>query len=92
MKGSMMRTPLTLPATVALMTAFLAACGTPEQVAYNADPVLAMSEEYGPPCEKSGYAKGSNDWRNCIVQTSRRDDLTRQSLFNDRYMQWYWTR
>jgi hypothetical protein len=84
----MMRTLLALLAT----TALLAACGTPEQIAYNEDPVMAMSEEYGPPCEKSGYAKGSNQWRSCIVQTSRRDDLTRQSLFHDRYMQWYWTR
>jgi len=88
MKGNMMRTPLMMLAAVAC----LAACGTPEQVAYNADPVLAMSEEYGPPCEKKGYAKGSDDWRSCIAQTSRRDNLIRQSLFQDRYMQWYWTR
>ena len=87
-----MHTPLHTPFTTLAAAACLAACGTPEQLAYNADPVLAMSEEYGLPCEKSGYAKGSNDWRNCIVQTSRRDDLTRQALYHDRYMQWYWTR
>lgn len=81
-----------IPFTMLAVAASLAACGTPEQVAYNADPVLAMSEEYGPSCEKSGHARGSEAWRGCIVQTSRRDDLTRQSLFHDRYMQWYWTR
>jgi len=86
--GTSLSTPLTLLAAAAL----LAACGTPEQAAYNADPIMAMSEEYGPPCEKSGYAKGSAAWRSCIEQTSRRDDLVRHSLHLDRYMQWYWIR
>jgi hypothetical protein len=86
-KGSIMRTPLAMLAA----SAFLTACGTPEQIAYQQDPVMAMSEEYGPPCEKTGYAKGTEQWRNCIVQTSRRDDLTKHALHYDRYMQWYWT-
>lgn len=82
-----MRTPLSMLAA----SACLAACGTPEQIAYQQDPVMAMSEEYGPPCEKAGYAKGTEQWRSCIVQTSRRDDLAKQALHYDRYMQWYWT-
>lgn len=84
-----MRTPL---AFLAAATGLLAACGTPEQLAYHHDPVLAMSEEYGPACGKGGYPKGSQQWRHCIVQTSTWDDLIRQGLYFDRYMQWYWMR
>ncbi|RZI40894.1 hypothetical protein EGT07_21600 [Herbaspirillum sp. HC18] len=75
--------------TVLAAAVLAAACGTPEQVAYNTDPVAAMAAEYGPACEQSGYARDSTQWRNCIVQTSTRDDLNRQGLFYDRYMQWY---
>jgi len=71
------------------MASLLAACGTAEQVAYNNDPVLAMAAEYGPACERSGYARNSTQWRGCIAQTSTRDDLERHALFYDRYMQWY---
>ncbi len=84
-----MRTSMMLCA----MAVLLAACGTPEErAAYREDPVKAMSAEYGPACVRQGLSEGSEQWRNCVVRTSTRDELARQSLFYDRYMQWYWLR
>ncbi|HJV86214.1 MAG TPA: hypothetical protein VJ698_12140 [Noviherbaspirillum sp.] len=84
-----MRTSMMLCA----VTVLLVACGTPEErAAYREDPVKAMSAEYGPACARQGLSQGSEQWRSCIVQASTRDDLARQGLFYDRYMQWYWLR
>lgn len=84
-----MRTSIVLCAA----SAILAACGTPqERAAYREDPVMAMAQEYGPPCEKAGLARGSDAWRSCIIRSSTRNDLAQQGLFYDRYMQWYWLR
>lgn len=79
-----MRTPIGLLAAMAL----LAACSTAEQrAAYDADPAIAMAPQYGPGCEKVGYAKGSEQWRACILKSSKRDDLGRWGQFWDRYPQ-----
>ncbi len=84
-----MRTSIALCA----LSVAVAACGTAqERAAYRDDPVNAMAQEYGPPCEKAGYAQGSADWRTCIIRSSTRNDLAQQGLFYDRYMQWYWVR
>lgn len=75
---------------VSMATVLIAACGsTQEMAAYREDPVMAMSEEYGPPCERAGYRKDTNEWRRCIAQSSTRDDLARHAQFYDRYMAWY---
>ncbi|HEY0844314.1 MAG TPA: hypothetical protein VGE12_03050 [Noviherbaspirillum sp.] len=84
-----MRASIVLSAAAVL----LAACGTAqERAAYREDPVMALAAEYGQPCEKLGLARGTEEWRNCIVRSSTRDDLARYGLFYDRYMAWYWLR
>lgn len=83
-----MRPSTMLCAVSATLT--LVACGSSqERAAYREDPVMAMAPEYGPPCEQAGFARGSDAWRNCIIRSSTRDDLTQQGLYYDRYMQWY---
>lgn len=75
---------------LSLATVLLAACGsTPEMTAYREDPIMALSTQYGPGCEKLGYGKGTEQWRHCIAGSSRHDDLARYGLFYDRYMSWY---
>ncbi|WP_136418673.1 hypothetical protein [Herbaspirillum sp. ST 5-3] len=84
-----MRASFILCAVVVLLTG----CGTAqERAAYREDPVLAMSQEYGPPCVEHGFAQGSESWRQCIIRSSTRADLMQQGLYFDRYMQWYWLR
>lgn len=34
-----------------------------------------MIEVYGPACDKLGYKRESDQWRNCIVQLAKRNDL-----------------
>jgi len=81
-----MRTLIVLTAVSAL----LAGCSTSqERAAYREDPVAAMAPEYGPGCEKAGYARGSTQWRSCISASSTRDDLAAHALYYDRYMAWY---
>lgn len=81
-----MRTPI----ATCVLSALLAGCGTPqERAAYREDPVAAMAPEYGPLCENAGHVPNTTAWRNCIVQSSTRNDLMQQGLFYDRYMQWY---
>lgn len=69
----------------------LSACATPEQrAAFKEHPVEALAPQYGPECNKLGHATGSASWRDCILRSSREDQLTQSALFYDRYMQWYW--
>lgn len=79
-----MRTPIVLLAAMAL----LAACSSAEQrAAYDADPATAMATQYGPGCEKVGYAKGSEQWRTCILKSSKQNDLAQWGQFWERYPQ-----
>lgn len=52
----------------ALILLFLAGCATPEQ---RADQMIAM---YGPVCDRLGFQRNTDGWRNCIVQQSAGDD------------------
>jgi hypothetical protein len=58
----------------ALLIALLAGCMTPEERAarVQAD-VEEMIKVYGPGCEKMGYAKDTDQWRQCILHLSARD-------------------
>lgn len=77
-----MRAPILSLAAIALLTA----CSTAqERAAYKADPATAMAPQYGPDCEKMGYVKGSDQWRNCILSSSVHHDLGQWALFYDRY-------
>lgn len=85
-----MRTPIVLLAAMAL----LAACSSAEQrAAYRDDPATAMAPQYGAGCEKAGYAKGSEQWRTCILRSSTRNDVAQWGYFWDRQPQWHsWDR
>ncbi|RJG06861.1 hypothetical protein D3870_13395 [Noviherbaspirillum cavernae] len=63
---------------VLAMAALLAACTTPEQRAqYMAKEADYMMQVYGPACDKLGYARDTDRWRDCILRLSTRDDLVR---------------
>ena len=82
-----MRTAILACATLCL----LAACTTPEQRrAYMLAEVESMVQVYGPACDRLGYARDTDPWRNCIVQLSVRDELARASSYNGYYGRPWW--
>ncbi len=55
----------------------LPGCSTPaERAARGQAEVDDMIRVYGPGCEKLGYAKDSEPWRECILQLSARHDYS----------------
>jgi len=49
----------------------LAGCATPAQRAAQMEAEVArMIQEYGPACEKLGFARDSDKWRDCILRLS----------------------
>jgi hypothetical protein len=64
----------TLP--LALAALLLAACSTPQERAARmqaeADEMVAV---YGPACLRLGYAVHTDQWRDCIINLSTRDDI-----------------
>lgn len=60
-----------------LFSAFLAACSTTpaEQAAQAQRDADYMVQVYGPACEKLGYTRNTDPWRNCILSMSTRDAL-----------------
>lgn len=56
----------------------LAGCTTPEQKAANMQAeVNRMMQIYGPACSKLGYAANSDQWRDCVLQLSVKDEVQR---------------
>lgn len=55
-----------------LIAALLVGCSTPAQ---RAEKDIA---KYAPYCEKLGYQKDSDQWRDCIQKQSAADDAPRQ--------------
>lgn len=75
--------------TAALAVVFLAACMTPaEQAAQAEREVDYMVRIYAPACEKLGYMRNTDPWRNCILSMSTRDDIARYN--NDLYFSSRW--
>lgn len=65
-------------ALACLATLLLAACTTPEQRAANMQAEIdKMMQIYGPACSKLGYATNSDQWRNCVLQLSAKEDAER---------------
>lgn len=59
----------------ALLAALLAGCATPEERAARVQAeVQEMIQVYGPGCERMGFAKDTDPWRQCILRLSARDD------------------
>ena len=54
----------------------LAGCTTPEQKAASMQAeVDRLMRSYGPACQKLGYARDSDPWRDCVLRLSSRDDV-----------------
>ena len=58
--------------------ALLAGCATPaERAAQMQREVDEMIQVYGPSCEKLGYQKDTDPWRDCILRLSAKDSYER---------------
>jgi hypothetical protein len=69
--------PAVFPASLAL-TALLAGCATPSPAERAAKAERQMDEMmvvYGPACDKLGYKRDSNPWRDCVLNLARKDDM-----------------
>lgn len=59
-----------------LITALMLGCQTPaERAAAVRAEVEEMIKVYGPGCEKLGYTKDTDQWRECILHLRARDDI-----------------
>ncbi len=59
-----------------LLVILLLGCETPaDRAARVKAEVEEMVREYGPGCEKLGYTKDSDPWRECILKLRARDDI-----------------
>lgn len=58
-----------------LLVAALAACMTQaERIAAEKAEIDEMIRIYGPACEKLGYARDADPWRDCILRLRAHDD------------------
>ncbi len=58
--------------------AVLSGCATPQERAARAQAdVEQMMQQYGPACRRLGYQENSDQWRNCVLQLSAKDDAQR---------------
>lgn len=56
----------------------LAGCASPEQRAAKMQAEMdEMMRIYGPACAKLGYASNSDQWRDCVLQLSAKEDAQR---------------
>ncbi len=61
---------------VVAMTLMLAACSTPQQRAERMQAEMAeLMTVYGPACSRLGYAQNSDQWRQCVLALSTREEL-----------------
>ena len=73
--------------SVLAMTLALAACSTPQQRAERAQAEMAeQMTVYGPACSRLGYAQNSDQWRQCVLQLSTREELR---YTNSYYAGWH---
>lgn len=56
----------------------LAGCTTPQERAARMQADMdRIIVEYGPACVRLGYQANSDQWRNCLLQLSTKDDIVR---------------
>lgn len=85
---------------IVLATALLlSACATPQERAARKQAEMAeMIAVYGPACDRLGYAQQSDQWRDCIINLSTKDDVQRYGNYpgpgpwGGRYFGGYWGR
>jgi hypothetical protein len=77
------------PVLLALLALAATACSTPQDLAAQKQAEVAnMMAVYGPACTRLGYALNSDQWRNCIVTLSTKDDLQRYGPSPGYYPGW----
>lgn len=80
-----MRTLIVLSAAL-----LLGACATPqERAARKQAEMQELMVVYGPACDRLGYAQQSDQWRNCILSLSTRDEVQRAGNYGP-YYGGYW--
>lgn len=58
--------------------ALLSGCATPQEKAARAAAEMEqMMQVYGPACSKLGYPANSDQWRDCVLQLSAKEDAQR---------------
>lgn len=73
----------------ALTAVVLAACASPAEQAARAEREIDyMVQIYAPACEKLGYTRNTDPWRNCILGLSTKDDIARYN--SDLYFSSRW--
>lgn len=78
-----------------IITACLAAlamvgCTTPEQRAADMQAEMSsMMYVYGPACAKLGYQSNTDQWRNCVLQLSAKEDAERYGYPYPNYYGYY---
>lgn len=56
----------------------LVACSTPQERAARMQADMdRIMVEYGPACARLGFQAQSDAWRNCVLQLSTKDEITR---------------
>jgi hypothetical protein len=64
----------------ALLATLLLGCTTPAERAANVQKeVEEMIRVYGPACEKLGFTRDTDTWRECILRLSTRDEIRYQT-------------
>lgn len=58
----------------ALALAGCAGMSPAERAAHAEMEVQRMMETYGPACERLGYTRGEDKWRDCVLQLSIKDE------------------
>ena len=83
-----MRAPM-IPLMLAVV---LVGCTTTEQEAqYMVNQVDYMVQVYGPACDKLGYQKNTDRWRDCIVSLSLKNEYSRyDGYYGYGYPPRYW--
>jgi hypothetical protein len=67
--------------SLSVLVMFVAGCATQAeraaQVQRNVDDMLAV---YGPGCEKLGYRRDSDPWRDCVLRLATKDSIERRDF------------
>lgn len=81
-------------AALAGLALFLAGCTTTQDRVARAQADMAkMITIYGPACVQLGYADKTDQWRQCVLQLSTREEMERASASASYYSGWgpgYW--
>ncbi|SNS84375.1 hypothetical protein SAMN06265795_107152 [Noviherbaspirillum humi] len=75
-----MKSKRAIPACIGLV--LLAGCTTTAERAQQASREMEqMMQTYGPACERLGYGRNSNEWRDCVLRLSEKDDMARYGYY-----------